>query len=276
MICTKADILRYLMKNMPMINIMPIYVVNSDDFYDKRFEIVNDIINFAQGMSLIIRSSCDMEDMEEYSNAGKFKSILNVKPDYEQLEAAIEQVYKSYETLSVQKILIQPMLQGIVKSGVVFTADMETYADYYIVNYHEGTDTTAVTSGSNSKLKTFIHYKYSHAAPSDTEMKNVISVCKKIEKFLQKEALDIEFAITADGKVYIFQVRDIALGNKKPDNKIDLTKTLERIYKKINKLNKRHPFLLGGTRVLALCLTGIRQKFLVSDLKSWLYPYIRS
>lgn len=258
---TKADMLIYLSNNVCGINILPIYVVDSDEFFDNKVSVLNNIVEFACNKNLIIRSSCDYEDTLEYSNAGKFESVLNVSPDYKSVEAAIERVYESYGTSSAQKILVQPMLEGIVKSGVVFTSDMETYADYYIVNYHEGTDTAAVTSGSNSNLKTFVHYKHSPTNPHDIDMENVISVCSKIENFLQKKALDIEFAITSDGKVYIFQVRDIAVGNKKIDYKIDLTKTLERIYKKISKLNKRHPFLLGGTRVLELCQIGIRQRF---------------
>lgn len=270
---TKADMLIYLSNNVCGINILPIYVVDSDEFFDNKVSVLNNIVEFACNKNLIIRSSCDYEDTLEYSNAGKFESVLNVSPDYKSVEAAIERVYESYGTSSAQKILVQPMLEGIVKSGVVFTSDMETYADYYIVNYHEGTDTAAVTSGSNSNLKTFVHYKHSPTNPHDIDMGNVISVCSKIENFLQKKALDIEFAITSDGKVYIFQVRDIAVGNKKIDDKIDLTKTLERIYKKIRKLNKRHPFLLGGYTCFGVMpdwnpaeILGIRPKKLAISL----------
>lgn len=45
---TKAGMLRYLQEYLPDINILPIYVLNSDDFFHNTAMAVNSIIEFSQ------------------------------------------------------------------------------------------------------------------------------------------------------------------------------------------------------------------------------------
>ncbi len=244
---TKAGMLNYIKENIPSINILPIMVIRSEDFFSNTSSIVAKVLGFADRYSLAIRSSSSTEDTLQCSNAGKYVSVLNVKPEFSAVRDAILKVYQSYETADNEEILIQPMLKNIKKSGVVFTADMETFADYYTVNYYEGADSTAVTAGNSNELKTFVKYKYSDFNVSDSGMENLITICRRIEVFLKNDALDIEFAIDENGKVFIFQVRPIAKGRKDICEKIDLSPILNRIYKKAKKLSAAHPFLFGHT-----------------------------
>ncbi len=270
---TKAAMLQYLKENIATINILPVLRVSSMDFFDNTTEIVNLVLEFAQNKLLIIRSSSTNEDTDLYSNAGKFESILNVRPEYEDVKNAIEKVYHSYDTDENQEILIQPMLRNIRKSGVAFTADMDTFADYYIVNYYEGDDSAAVTGGSSDVLKTYIRYKHSAFPVYDEDMKNLLHDCNMIEVFLDDTALDIEFAITQEGAVYILQVRPIARGQKMCEAKVDLAPALNRIYRKAQKLSARHPFLLGDTTCFGVMpdwnpaeILGVRPKKLSISL----------
>lgn len=270
---TKAAMLQYLKENIATINILPVLRVSSIDFFDNTTEIVNLVLEFAQNKLLIIRSSSTNEDTGLYSNAGKFESILNVRPEYEDVKNAIERVYHSYDTDENQEILIQPMLRNIRKSGVAFTADMDTFADYYIVNYYEGDDSAAVTGGSSDVLKTYIRYKHSAFSVYDEDMKNLLHDCNMIEVFLDDTALDIEFAITQEGTVYILQVRPIARGQKMCEAKVDLAPALNRIYRKAQKLSTRHPFLLGDTTCFGVMpdwnpaeILGVRPKKLSISL----------
>ena len=243
---TKAQMLCELRKKLDL-NILPIYVVYIDDFQRKEKETIDNVLRFAANRKLIIRSSAENEDTREYSNAGKFKSVLNVEPEYDAIKSTINEVLSSYDSAKNEEILIQPMLIDIVKSGVVFTLDGEVGADYYIINYYEGGSTDAVTSGTGADIKTFIHYKKSPVLPNEHDMQQLIMECGKIENFLDNDALDIEFAIDRQGKVFILQVRPIANGSKWQYEKIDLSVTLKRIYKKAKKLSAPHPFLLGHT-----------------------------
>ena len=133
---TKAGMLKYIKEHMKSVNILPVLAVKSSDFFDNERETINLVLEFAQGEPLIVRSSSSMEDTAGYSNAGKFESILNVIPQYDAVRNAVEKVYGSYDTEQNEEVLIQPMLQKIKKSGVVFTADMDTFADYYTFIYY--------------------------------------------------------------------------------------------------------------------------------------------
>lgn len=242
---TKAGMLHYIKENISSINILPIMVVRRNAFQANKQGTIEAVLQFAENKPLAIRSSSSMEDTLECSNAGKYESLLNVPPAYNEVKDAIEKVYESYETKSNEEILIQPMLSDIKKSGVVFTSDIDTFAEYYTVSYYEGNDSAAVTSGNSNTLKTFVHYKYSERFFRDMDMNNLITVCRKIEDFLGNDALDIEFAINKTGKIFIFQVRVIAKGSKDVHEKVDLKPILNRIYKKAKKLSVGHPFLLG-------------------------------
>lgn len=271
---TKAQMLLHLKENLQDINILPVYILKSNIFYcDKQAEIDKIYREFGD-KELIVRSSSKQEDTESKSNAGRFTSVLHVKAsDMTNISNAIENVYASYSTSEDEEILIQPMLTKISKSGVVFTVDMETFADYYVVNYSENGDTEAVTSGSTNELKTFIAYKGKKDIVDDRDMKQLIDTCTQIENYLENHFLDIEFAIDENHVVYILQVRDIAKGSKEVYKKIDLSSPLKRISKKVEKLSKPHPFLLGDTTCFGVMpdwnpaeILGVRPKKLAISL----------
>lgn len=270
---TKAGILNYIKDNIPSINVLPIMVVRNEEFCGDTQKVIESVLRFAGNRSLAIRSSSSMEDTVEFSNAGRFESLLNVPSEYMAVKEAIEKVYQSYCTRLNEEVLIQPMLGNIKKSGVVFTSDIDTFADYYTVNFFEGNDSSAVTSGNSNALKTFVKYKYSEQSIKDQDMNSLINVCGDIEAFLKNDALDIEFAIDNTGKVFIFQVRPITRGSKEIYGKIDLKPILNRIYKKVKKLSVEHPFLLGHTTYFGVMpdwnpaeILGVRPKKLAISL----------
>lgn len=271
---TKAGMLAYLRNNLKNINILPIYTVKRALYNESKEKILDDIKIFSNGNTLIFRSSSLNEDTCDYSNAGKYETVLSVKPYDDSIEDAIEKVYMSYLSDRDEEILVQPMLDGgVVKSGVIFTKDIDTGADYYIVNYSMGNNTAVVTGGGNQKIYSYVQYRYSQNDSSDIDMENLIKDCNKISEFLKNDALDIEFAIMDDGTIYILQVRPIARGKKENLKIVDLQYALKRIYKKIEKLSKPHPFLLGRTTYFGVMpdwnpaeILGVRPKKLAISL----------
>jgi len=63
---------------------------------------------------------------------------------------------------SFDQILVQKQSINIVLSGVAFTKDITVESPYYSIHYSEGGDTSAVTSGQNSKTIK-IYKKHRHA-----------------------------------------------------------------------------------------------------------------
>ena len=145
---SKASILIKLKKNIKKAKILDLYSFQCDEF-------VNDSKNVITGVShhlsdskyFIVRSSSSKEDQINSSLAGKYKSVLNVKKN--NLKDAIKKVIESYgeERKPEDEVLIQPMLENVKMSGVLFTHCPKSGAPYYIINYNDSGDTTAVTSG---------------------------------------------------------------------------------------------------------------------------------
>ena len=243
---TKAQMLQYLKTQIKDINILKSYIVHSDQYFAKKSEELEAIRSYFGDSTVIVRSSSSKEDNLDTSNAGRFVSVLDVSVyGEEELAATIENVYASYETGKDEEILIQPMLKDVIKSGVAFTCDIYTGAPYYTINYSESNNTEAVTSGETNSLKTFIAYKYAPIPVADEDMEKVIDILKQLEKCLESNALDVEFAITAEHEVFILQTRPIVKGKKEIFEIVNLDIPLDGIFKKIEKLNRKHPFLLG-------------------------------
>lgn len=239
---TKAQMIEKLNKECKGIHTLPFYILESAKFFENRELCAKQVREALGERKLIVRSSCINEDTEQESNAGKYTSILNVNPTSREIIEAVESVYASYNSTQNEQILIQPMLTDIVKSGVAFTRDIYTLAPYYVVNYMEGEDSAAITSGISENAKTFIMYRQTEQV-KDADMEKLVKSLKILEKFLENDALDVEFAITKSKEVYIFQVRPIT----RQGEEVKLNNTLLRINKKIEKLMRPHPFLVGNT-----------------------------
>jgi phosphohistidine swiveling domain-containing protein len=246
---SKAQTLRALQDKLTLAQILPVMIVRVGEFAADKTGISKNVINMFSGMSLIVRSSCASEDTSAESNAGKYQSILDVHADCpERVEQAITSVIESYNSPGEnEEVLVQPFLKEIAVAGVVFTCDISTGAPYYVVNYSETADTTAVTAGSDNCLKTFIAYKRRPQTITDPIMDKLLSAVNEIESVCENNCLDIEFGIGADKVIYIFQVRPITNLENKMALRLDIEIPLLSIYKKVEKLMRPYPFLCGET-----------------------------
>lgn len=162
--------------------------------------------------TLIVRSSTLAEDSLESSFAGAFESILNVpQKSNAKLTKAIEEVIKSFgkkENLGNQ-VLVQPQVQHVTMSGVLFTCDITTGAPYYTVNYDTSGSTDSITAGQDGIQSLCYIYKKSRVKLKDPKLQHLIKCAKEIEKLTGNEAVDIEFAFDKKGTLFIFQARPI-------------------------------------------------------------------
>lgn len=269
---SKAQTLENIRDVLVYAEVLPQIKFSVSQYFEDKNLIVQDIQqNFCN--EVIVRSSSKYEDNEITSNAGKFESVLNVPVDSsEVLCTAIEKVISSYSQIDeADEVFVQPMLQNVEMSGVIFSADMDTLSPYFIVNYDESGSTINVTGGYSGDLKTFVSFQENNIF-GDQRLRKLIQAAKECQNIFGNEHLDIEFAY-ADEKVYIFQVRSLVLSGKDDFSDIDLSVSLRKLYKKIDKLNRPHPNLLGKRSIFGVMpdwnpaeIIGIRPKSLAMSL----------
>ncbi len=269
---TKAQTLLFLSEKIKKSKVLPLLIFKANTSID---EMVLKIKNQFSG-NIIVRSSSHDEDTNSSSKAGYYKSILNVDTtNTSNIKKAVEEVIISFDdnNLYQNEILIQPMLNNVITSGVAFTCDISTLSPYYIVNYDMSSNTTSVTDGHGKELKTYVEYKYlSEEKHRNTFLNHLIDSIKELEEILDNKFLDIEFGY--DGSdIYIFQARNIVKENKYNLSDINLGKALFKLHKKIKKLNKPHPNLLGDYTIFGVMsdwnpaeIIGKKPKFLSLSL----------
>ena len=270
---SKAKTLEELRPIVKYSKVLPVYRFLANEYLEQKNQILS-LIKSTFDTNLIVRSSSTNEDNLQTSNAGGFDSVLDVGISSEQeISNAIEQVILSYgsDMNSGDEILIQSMLSNVSMSGVIFTADIDTLSQYYIVNYDESGSTTNVTSGKGKNLKTFVTAK-DNPIINDKKLREIIKASKECENIFENKFLDIEFAFTGRD-LYLLQVRPIVTSNKEDLSGISLLDSLDKLSRKIDKLNTPHPNLLGDKTIFGVMpdwnpaeIIGIKPKRLAFSL----------
>jgi hypothetical protein len=200
----------------------------------------------------IVRSSCRREDDIKGSNAGAFLSLP--VHAHEGLRTAIDQVIASYGATSTEdEVLIQPLLQNVLYSGVAFSHDPNSCAPYRMINWAEGRDTAVVTGGMGGRM-------WQQAAESPlaapVELIGVIKLLDELLSLLGDTALDCEFAVTHETDtdtptLWLLQVRPLVLLRKAELPKIQAER-LKVIQDKVARGMRSNPFLLGKRTVFGV------------------------
>ena len=173
---------------------------------------------------------------------------------YEKLEEAVNTVIESYSNQDVsEEILIQPMLQNVVASGVAFSHDPNTASPDRIINWAKGFDTQAVTAGQTGQVwqiaagckKNAIKIEF--LGPVYDLIDELLSIFKAVP-------IDCEFAIIEEKKEFsliLLQVRPLVLAVRpKPVEKH--LKQLKSIKEKIEIGMKPKPFIIGKRTVYGI------------------------
>lgn len=278
-LASKAETLAQLIPVLQTARVLPLVRFPASKFLIDPKPILKQIGTELPAEKLIIRSSSRHEDGLTASLAGHFTSVLNVtaKSDTE-LCSAIESVIESFgdELDGGCEVLVQPMLAGVSRCGVVITADLYTGAPYYVVNFDDGGLTDTITSGSARRSNTYVQFRNSPVPCQDPQLARLLETCKELESLFSNEALDVEFAFTVDGALYILQVRPLVCPQDcSPDNALtgEIAEALEKLQRKLAKLCRPNPLLLGKTAIFGVMpdwnpaeMIGIRPKPLALSL----------
>ena len=248
---SKSNTLLLLNKILRKSKIEKIFNFTVEEWLQNR-NMVLDKISEQFDSDIIVRSSAQDEDSFEFSKAGIYESILNVNPKIKtKVEKAILSVIQSYnkqsEVYNQNQILIQNQTKNIITSGVILTKTPDIGSPYYVINYEEGESTIGVTKGTINNIVKIYHKIQAFNIPK--KWKRLIASIKEIEDILQFEELDIEFGITDNKDVVIFQVRPITFIPQ-----TDIAKLAKPIESKIlknknifSKLNQRKHILGNRT-----------------------------
>ncbi|HLO76171.1 MAG TPA: PEP/pyruvate-binding domain-containing protein [Magnetospirillum sp.] len=201
---------------------------------------------------LIVRSSARGEDSVNSSQAGAFLSCAGVA--LAEVADAVEAVAASYAKGARQlqaddRVLIQPMLPEVVSSGVAFTRDPATGAPYLVVNICDGSDTAAITGGSRGGQ--CYYHATAATVPAQPFLTELAALADELERLCRTDALDIEFAFTADGTLWLLQVRPLVMGGAAVDREAHAA-LLRGVEAKVAEAVRPHPFLHGSRTVFGV------------------------
>lgn len=220
------------------------FLTMSDAAYDELFVVL-------KSQKLIVRSSSSLEDGLSFSNAGKFLSVSEVTSPI-LLKQAIQKVFTSYgdSLKDSEEVLIQPQLEAVKHCGVLFTIDPSQGRHYYIINDDSSGTTDAVTSGVSNQIDTYVVMK--SAVVTEPLLKRLTEMAKELSGLFATQQLDIEYAIDANNKLWLLQVRPLVCYEKVPCTAEQQLDYAQVIADKINSVTNYHPYLHGKKSVLGV------------------------
>lgn len=190
----------------------PLVAFTASRWHREPAAVLDEIESTLPGDRLIVRSSALTEDGWAASAAGQHESVLDVAREVDAVRAAIDRVLASYSTEDPEhQVLVQTMLVGVAMSGVVMTRTHAAGAPYYVVNFDDTTARTDTVTGGAAARTVFVHRDAPVRPDLPEALRAVLLTVQNIEKLVGHDSLDIEFAVTGDGRVHVLQVRPIAV-----------------------------------------------------------------
>ncbi|WP_166459462.1 PEP-utilizing enzyme [Amycolatopsis pithecellobii] len=206
---TKAETLTRLARLIRSATLLPLVFFTAREWADDRESCLRRVFSHTWSSgTLIVRSSCHEEDGILASNAGRFLSCLNIRGT-DELTTAIETVFASFDgDRSDDQVLIQPQLNNVVASGVVSSHVPESGAPYRVVQWTAGSETDAVTSGSSAVCTWYFLDEGKDKVP-DPKLAAIPQVVAELETLCAGRPFEFEFAISADPRPALFQLRPL-------------------------------------------------------------------
>ena len=202
---SKAKTLKLVKNVVTLFKVPYVYSFNAINFESDRVFILEELSKKFQSTLIAIRSSAADEDGTLSTSAGEYDSVLNIPSNNtDKIIVAINTVIASYEKkrplLPTDEVIIQEMVKNISMSGVIFTHDLNTGAPYYVINYDDQSGSTDTVTSGNSKYANrtlYVHRNSINKLCSD-RIKKILLAVQELEKVMNNQFLDIEFALGYD------------------------------------------------------------------------------
>jgi phosphohistidine swiveling domain-containing protein len=175
-------------------------------------KVLNRIQDKNLGPVVIVRSAALTEDSEESVPPGTYHTELNVPAvSAEKISAAVEKVISSYQrdihgggTNELNEVIVQRQVLTPRMSGLIMSHEPDSENPYYPVAYDDETGRTDTVTGGYSCKKAYIFRK---GVRIPAPWNAVARAIRSIERLLQTNNLVVEFALTTNGIVHVFQAR---------------------------------------------------------------------
>lgn len=246
---TKAETLARLRPLLRQARILPSHDFSVADWRKNKTQHMKAIRRlFGSHGCIVVRSSALAEDSMQQSLAGAFHSILNVDAKSSNaISAAVEKVIASYQGNPSDQVLIQPMLKDIAVSGVMMTHTLNEGAPYYVINYDdESGKTDTITGGTGVNKTVLFHHNTTKSMITSPRVLQWFQLIRELETLLPGIPLDIEFAQTHSGELYVFQVRPMSVKEQwRPEVHAKITEQQVYLKKVVHEQSSRRSNLLG-------------------------------
>jgi hypothetical protein len=210
---TKAETLARLKPVLRSASILEMEYFYVSEWREDKHDLLDSIQQTFSGSRLAVRSSSQCEDGRLQSMAGAYQTSLSVDGgNREAVASAVEDVISSYAGDPNDQVLVQTMLLDVAVSGVMMTHDLEHGAPYYVINYDDETGRTDSITGGGGVHKTVLVYRNQNIEHIESDrLLKFLSLARELEALFDNVPLDIEFGLTREGRLYLFQVRQITV-----------------------------------------------------------------
>lgn len=190
-------------------NVPPLLFFEVAEWRREPARVLASIMRQFPGDALAVRSSARCEDTEHTSLAGAFHSVLHVPCAGDALHTAVGEVIERFQCDDDQ-VLVQPMLQDVQIAGVLMTRSLDDGSPYYVINYDDVSGRTDTVTGGHRATKLVHVYKGVSDEDFDSpRLRQALRLARSLEKIFKDTPLDIEFAVDADNRAWLLQVRPI-------------------------------------------------------------------
>ncbi len=248
---TKAEMLVAARRHLRSASVPPLVHFSVADWNARPRAILRRIAEAIDG-PVAVRSSARDEDGWRISRAGHYATLLRVPNDPDALADAITRVAVPLAANPAHRVLVQAMATNVVASGVVTTCDPATGTPYYVVEFDMSERTDTVTSGVVVPSTAVVFRGAPSSLVRDRMVRSVLVLARDAERWRRNGALDIEFAVTATGRVALLQVRPLPRSRSAaPPTVAVVAGTLARCARIVRTCGRRQLGIAGATTILA-------------------------
>ena len=137
---------------------------------------------------------------------------------------------------------MQNMVEDVCFSGVIFSHDPNNGTPYRVINWHEGVDTSFVTSGKGGRLFYCAATTSTHA---QGQFSGILGLLEELELFDGVHSIVIIVSGPPNNqKIWLLQVRPLLL-SVKIQQENEQAEGLNELQSWLTQAMGKHPFLLG-------------------------------